>query len=120
MGTATLERPESSVRTYFPIVEQVLCERAHFYLSPGAYRTLTVFDRERGQFLLLDEGWEGYQRIHRVWVHVEEHDGKLWIQEDGTEEGIANDLMRSGIPKECIVLGFHHPSLRPFTEFPVS
>jgi hypothetical protein len=120
MGTATLERPTFSVNAFFPVVERVLCERAGFYTSPDAYRTLTVFDRERGQFLLLDEGWDGYRRIHRVWAHIEARDGKLWIQEDGTQDGLANDLMRQGVPEEAIVLGFHHPSLRPFTDFPAS
>ncbi|MGF1958284.1 MAG: element excision factor XisI family protein [Aulosira sp. DedVER01a] len=29
---------------------------------------------------------------------------KLWIQQDGTDDGIANELAAAGIPKENIVL----------------
>lgn len=98
------------------IVEGVLCECARFYASKEA-RTLTVFDSKNGQFLLMDEGWNGFKHIHRVWVHVELAEGKLWIQKDGTEDGIAVDLMNAGIPKERIVLAFQHPSRRRYSEF---
>src|SRR5581483_1516222 len=37
------------------IVEQMLCERARFYAAPEKFRTRQAFDRERGQFLLIDE-----------------------------------------------------------------
>jgi hypothetical protein len=42
------------------------------------------------------------------------------IHEDGLEDGIASDLVRAGIPKDKIVLGFHPPEVRPYTEFAVS
>lgn len=39
------------------------------------------------------------------------------IQEDWTEEGIANELVRAGIPREDIVLGFQHPEMRKYSDF---
>lgn len=102
------------------IIEQTLCERARLYTQTDKFRTLMAFDRERGQFLLLDEGWDGYRRIHRVWAHVELRDGKIWIHEDGTEEGIANILVAAGVARDRIVLAFHAPSLRAATEFAVA
>ncbi len=101
------------------VVESVLRECAQFYASKNT-RTLTVFDRLHGQFLLLDEGWNGFKHIHRVWLHVELRDGKFWIQKDGTEDGIAVDLMSAGISKERIVLAFQHPGRRQYGEFAVS
>ncbi len=44
-------------------------------------------------------------------------DGKVWIQRDGTQEGIALELEEAGIPKEAIVLGFKRPELRPYTDY---
>jgi len=104
------------------IIEQTLCECARRYAAAGtdAARTLVAFDRERGQFLLMDEGWEGYRRIHHVWAHVERRDGKLWVHEDGTEVGIASLLVAAGVPRERIVLAFHAPVLRSATEFAVA
>jgi hypothetical protein len=37
-----------------------------------------------------------------------------------TEEGLATDLLAAGVPNEHIVLGFHYPTMRPFTEFAVA
>lgn len=101
------------------ILESVLRECARFYASQKT-RTLTIFDHTRGQFLLMDEGWDGFKHIHRVWVHVELRDGKFWIQKDGTEDGIAVDLVNAGILKERIVLAFQHPARRQYSEFAAS
>ncbi|MBW4613697.1 MAG: XisI protein [Desmonostoc vinosum HA7617-LM4] len=35
------------------------------------------------------------------------------------EEGVANDLVAAGIPKQQIVLGFRPPEQRKFTEFAI-
>jgi XisI protein len=45
-------------------------------------------------------------------IHVDIIDGKLWIQHDGTERGIARDLTAGGIPNDRIVLAFQHLSRR--------
>jgi XisI protein len=45
---------------------------------------------------------------------------KIWIHRDGLEDGIANELVKAGIPKTQIVLGFHPPNIRPYTEFAVN
>jgi hypothetical protein len=42
-------------------------------------------------------------------VYVRIRDRKFWIEEDWTEDGIATDLVRAGVPKEDIVLAFHEP-----------
>lgn len=44
----------------------------------------------------------------------------LWIQLDGTEDGIAGDLLAAGIPKDRIVLGFKSPDSRQHTGFAVA
>jgi len=50
-------------------------------------------------------------------VYVRIRNGKFWIEEDWTEDGIANDLVRAGVPKEDIVLAFHEPTMRQYTDF---
>lgn len=99
------------------IVERTLCGLASEYPSTESIRTIPVFDREHGRFLLGDEGWEGYRRVHNTWAHVEIAEGKLRIHEDGTEVGIANLLVGAGIPPDRIVLTFHAPSQRAATGF---
>ena len=60
------------------VLEKILCERAKFYAFADRFRTLTIFDRQNGQFLLMDEGWQEFKHIHRVWLHVGKlRDGKF-------------------------------------------
>ncbi len=105
---------------HYETAEKVLTELACFYANPSQYRTLKVFDRQSGNFLLLSEGWQGYHRIHNLWAHVEYRDGKFWIHEDGTEKGIANLLVEQGVSKFRIVLALDEPALRDATEFAVA
>jgi hypothetical protein len=53
-------------------------------------------------------------------LHIDLIDNKLWIQHDGTEEGIALELVTAGIPKEHIVLDFRSLEQRKRTEFAIS
>jgi hypothetical protein len=53
-------------------------------------------------------------------MHIDIKDGKIWIQHDGTEVGIATLLLEQGVPANDIVLGFHTPFMRQFTEFAVN
>jgi hypothetical protein len=65
-------------------------------------------------------GWDGQKRVHYCLVHIEIHDGKIWIERDNTEDGVATDLMRAGVPKERIVLAFHRPDVRAHSGFAVA
>jgi XisI protein len=80
----------------------------------------SAFDTETDQYIILSEGWDKAQHLHGVLIHVEIIDAKVWIQIDGTEDGIAADLIQAGIPKEDIVLGFHEPEVRKYTGFAVA
>lgn len=77
----------------------------------------TVFDEKHDRYMVYRTGWWDKRRVHSVVLYVRLHEGKIWIEEDGTEEGLATDLLAAGVPNEAIVLGFRHPELRPFTEF---
>ena len=118
MQTSAGTQPVSQLETATDeeIIESVLRECAQFYASKEA-RTLTIFDRPNGQFLLMDEGWQDFKHILRVWLYVELRDGKFWIQKDGTEDGVAVDLLKAGIPKDRIVLAFQHPNRRQYSDF---
>jgi len=106
-----------SLETYREIIERVLSDYAAVPYAHGDFKTEVVFDRDRDRYLLIDVGWDGKRRVHGCIVHIDIIDGKLWIQRDGTEQGIALDLEQAGIPKEQIVLGFREPELRQYTGY---
>ena len=64
-------------------------------------------------------GWseKPRRRVHGCLIHIDILDGKVWIQRDGTEDGVALDLEEAGIPKSDIVLGFQEPEVRHLTEY---
>jgi hypothetical protein len=78
---------------------------------------LAVFDDEHGHYQWVSLGWENGERAFYTHLYVRLHDGKIWIEEDWTEDGIATELVREGVPHEDIVLAFHSPELRHLTEF---
>lgn len=104
------------------IIETVLTEKADFYRQINDQKTdenmvEVVFDRERNKYVLFNIAWEKYERTHYAVAHLDIINGKIWIQKDATEEGIATDLENLGVPKDKIVLAFRSPTLRKYTEY---
>ena len=56
-----------------------------------AYRDIvneTVFDLVNDRYLVVSQGWERPRRIHSVLIHLDLIGDKIWVQRDGTEEGV--------------------------------
>ena len=102
---------------YRAVIERMLTEYAQFLNSDTDTACETVFDRSADRYLLVEIGWENGYRIYGTLLHIDICGGKLWIQQDGTEDGIAVDLLNAGIPKDRIVLAFRPASLRAASEF---
>jgi hypothetical protein len=81
--------------------------------------THIAFDMERDLYLMFHIGWRGEKRVYGCVIHIEIKDGKIWIQRDGIEGGVANELIEFGVPKSDIVLGYRSPYMRQFTELAV-
>ena len=102
---------------YRKIVRSVLDEYASIPYAYENLENIIVTDNSGDHYLWLSLGWKGPKRIHNVVVHIAIINGKIWIQRDQTEDGIALDLERAGVPKDHIVLGFHSPAVRPYTDY---
>ncbi len=109
------------VETYRTYIQQLLTERAErSRQSRSQVEAQTVFDTERDHYQLVYVGWKrNGLRDYGCLLHLDIKDGKIWIQYDGTEGGIANKLVELGVPNQDIVLGFHPIEVRPHTEFAV-
>ncbi|MBC6476193.1 MAG: XisI protein [Hormoscilla sp. GM102CHS1] len=101
------------------IIERIISEYAGIPYAHGNTERHSVFDRERDRYLLMIVGWEGVRQVHGCIIHVEMIEGKFWIHRDGTEDGIAWELLQVGIPRERIVLAFKSPRERKLTGFAV-
>lgn len=105
---------------FHAIIYPILKEYAEI---PYRYQNLKhklIISDDYKDYLLMTIGWEDDLKIHGCLVHLEIIEQKIWIHRDGLEDGIASDLVRAGISKSDIVLAFHPPDVRQFTEFAVS
>jgi hypothetical protein len=105
------EYPELLKRILNEYVE--LCNRR----PNRSVETFLVVDEEHGHYIWMSVGWQNGERIMDITVYIRIRDGKFWIEEDWTEDGIAVDLVHAGVPKEDIVLAFHEPEMRKYTDF---
>jgi len=78
-----------------------------------------MFDDERSQYLWFNIGWKNDRRVQAISVYIRIKNEKIYIEEDWTEEGMANELLRKNVSKEDIVLAFHDPESRKLTDFAV-
>lgn len=109
-----------AVEQYRTLIQQLLRQHAQYPAAHGEVEAQTIFDTQNDHYQLVHVGWNGTHRIYGCVLHLDIKQGKIWIQQDGTEVGIANELIALGIPKQDIVLGFQSRFMRKFTEFAVS
>ncbi|MDB9516168.1 XisI protein [Roseofilum reptotaenium CS-1145] len=108
------------IETYRQIVQEILL--CHSQVQPifGEVEIGVVFDLERDRYQVVRTGWMNKRRVYGALIHIDIKDGKIWIEYDGTEVGVANELTERGIRKDRIVLAYHAPSMRPYNGFAVS
>lgn len=104
---------------YRDILKRVIHYYAGLRKPDGPVRYEAIVDPANDHYELMSVGWEGGRRIHGCVIHLDLIDGKIWIQYDGTNWPVADELLQAGVPKEDIVLGFQPEEVRPFTEFAV-
>jgi hypothetical protein len=108
--------------TYRLLVKELLnqhAERMKRHPQPGTEIEVT-FDEERDHYLLLRIGWTPEGRLFVPTLYARLRDGKIWIENDWTEQGLATELVEQGVPREDVVLAFHPPEMRVHTEFAVA
>src|SRR5262249_40932096 len=64
-------------------------------------------------------GWNGDRRVHGSIIHIDIRDGKVWIEYNGTDAHLGEELVAVGIPQHDIVLGFQPKELRSLAGFGV-
>jgi len=104
---------------YRAIIRKELEDFAAWAKPPKDVRYEVVHDPVLDHFELVECGWENRRYVHIVIFHIDVIEGKVWVQYDATDRPIATELIRAGIPKEDIVLGFHPPDVRAHTGYGV-
>lgn len=76
-----------------------------------------IIDKENDHYQIINIGWQNDIRIYGCSIHIDIKDDKIWIQHNGTERRIAQELTSMGVSKDDIVLAFHVPYRRQFTGY---
>ena len=108
------------VETYRTYIKQLITEYGQYKPSYGEIEVELIFDTEHDHYQLVNVGWHDQRRILSCFLHLDIINGKIWIQHNGSEDDIAEELVKMGVPKQDIVIGFHAPYKRQFTEYAVN
>ena len=109
----------AKLEEYKNYIQQILTKYASYKPSYGDVEVETIFDTERNHYQIVHVGWDNKSRVYGCSIHIDIINEKIWIQWNGTEVDIADELVQMGVPKQDIVIGFHSPYLRKFTDFAV-
>ncbi|MBD2039084.1 XisI protein [Microcoleus sp. FACHB-672] len=107
------------IKEYRELINKILLAHANIPYSHGDIKSIVIVSQDSNHFLIMNEGWDGKRRIHGCLVHAEIRDGKIWIHYDGIEDGITDELVAGGVPKDHIVLAFHPPYIREHTGYAI-
>lgn len=105
---------------YQTAIQQLFTQYIEFLGNTENTQLEQIIDPANQRYLLVEVGWESGYRIYGTLINLDIIDDKIWIQQDGTEEGIASELVALGIPKNQIVLGFKPIDRHKLTEFAAS
>jgi hypothetical protein len=92
------------LKKYRRIITKILEEQASYKASTGKIDDYAICDEKTDNYLLLNVGWHySGRRQQGVPIHIRIKDGKVWLEWDGTDQEIAQQLVDAGIPREDIV-----------------
>ncbi|NJN31630.1 MAG: XisI protein [Synechococcales cyanobacterium RM1_1_8] len=107
----------AELNQYRQFIQSLLSRYAVDSGSKNSPETQLVFDTERDHYQVMHVGWRGDRWVHSCTVHLDIKEEKIWIQWNGTEDDLAQELVDLGVPKSSIVIGFHAPSMRKYTDY---
>ncbi len=91
---------------YRKIIRNVILRYAHLRPSHGNIRLDPIFDEENDRYVLMQTGWDRRGRVRGNLIYITLVDGKVYIEYDGIEHGLFDDLIGGGISEDQIVLPY--------------
>jgi len=85
--------------------------------SPDDVQIRTLLDTQNDHYQVLHSGWEKGKQVFLVIFHFDLIDGKIWVQRNVSDYDIIEDIEAKGVPKSDIVLAFHAPEMRKYTDY---
>jgi XisI protein len=96
-----------TIVSYRNIIKQLILSYAQLRPSHGDIRLDPMFDEANDRYALMQVGWDKQRRVRGNLIYVTIQQGRVFVEYDGTETGITDELVEAGIPRDNIVLAFH-------------
>lgn len=108
------------IAKYREYIHKLLTCYAKNDVSDDNVEVQLVFDTERDHYQWMNVGWKELNRIYRCVMHFDIKNGKIWLQQNLTDQNPAEELVAMGVPREDIVLGLQPPYKRQYTDYGVA
>jgi XisI protein len=111
------------IKKYQAIIKKMLQSQADILVpTMPKIEYQVIIDNENNHFQLVMTGWNAKDHfVYAVLFHFDiKADGKIWILVNNTDVLIAEELIKKGVLKSDIVLGFHSELVRPHTGYAVA
>lgn len=79
-----------------------------------------VADLNRNHFALIRLGWENDRFVYHCVMHFDIKGEKVWLQQNWTDQNVADELIAKGVERGDIVLGFVPPYARGHSGYAVA
>lgn len=105
------------VTQYRQYIQDLLHQYVADDVSNEEVEVQLICDTERDHYQWMNVGWQGFNRIYHCVIHFDIKDGKIWLQQNSTDQSPADELIAMGVPKEDIVLGLQPPLKRQYSGY---
>jgi hypothetical protein len=80
-----------------------------------------VLDFENNHFQLVTVGWNDQKYLFLPLFHFDiKSDGRIWLMVNNTDIRIAEELVKKGVPRKDIVLGFQPKAIRSEGDYAIA
>ncbi len=106
-----------TIATYRDVIKQLIQTYLDDIPPIEGMETIALCDETSDNYMVLNIGWQYPQRVYHVFFHLRIKEHTIWIEQDGTEEGVVTFLLEAGIPAEAIEMGYQPMEMRPYLEY---
>lgn len=108
------------VAKYQEFIKTLLTQYANNDVSNEGVEVQLILDTENHHYQWMNVGWQQFNRVYRCIMHFDIKDGKIWLQQNLTDQNPAEELVKMGVPREDIILGLQPPFKRQYTNYGVA
>ena len=95
---------------YREIIKNILLEQTSYTANDQSIEDVAVLDERTDNYILSSLGWHSNnRRQHGYPIHIRIKDEKVWVEWDGTDQKIVQQLIDAGVDEKDIVSGFEKP-----------